>query len=263
MMKTKNILLLLLPWLLLASCDKLVDFSPFDAITPEKDVNAKNIARITSLELPDDSITFIAISDPHTNYSQLRAAIHSINQMENISFVMVCGDITDWGLYNEYDDYYHLVSRLNIPFITLVGNHDYLANGKTIFKKMFGPTNFYFEVGKYRLVVFDNIVWENGNRSPDFHWLDQAVTAEEEDKTIICCYHISPWDLQLEMGYGNTMKEIIKEHPVAISIFGHGHNYREEIINNQRYMMLPDITKRQLAKITLANSIAHVEMIDF
>lgn len=261
-MKTKNILFLLLPWLLLGSCKKLIDFSPFDAVTPDREVNGKNIARITSQELPSDTITFIAISDPHTNYAQLRDAVGTINQMKNISFVMVCGDVTDWGLHNEYDDYYHLASRLNIPFVTLIGNHDYLANGKTIFRKMFGPTNFYFEIGNFRMVVFDNIVWENGNRTPDFNWLEQALTTAQ-DKTILCCYHIFPWDQQMEKGYGNTMKQMMEEHPVALSIFGHGHNYREEIINNRRYMMLPDITKRQLAKVTLVNSMAYVEMINF
>lgn len=261
-MKVKNILLLLSFCWLLASCDKLIDFSPFDANTPYREVNARNIEKITAQPLTGDSITFIAIADPHTHYTDLRAAVGAINQMENISFVMVCGDVTDWGLYNEYDDYYHLVSRLNIPFVTLIGNHDYLANGKTIFKKMFGPSNFYFEIGSYRLVIFDNIVWENMNREPDFNWLEQALTVTD-NKTVICCYHISPWDQQMKNGYGNRLKGIIEEQPVAISLFGHGHNYREEILGKRRYMMLPDITKCKLAKVTLSDTLAHVQLIDF
>lgn len=261
-MRMKNILMLSTLWLLLASCDRLVDYSPFDANTPYREVNAHNMKRIMEMQLPDDSITFIAISDTHTKYADLRAAVTTINQMQGISFVMVCGDITDWGLNNEFDDYYHLVSRLNIPFLTLIGNHDYLANGKTIFRKMFGPTNFYFDAGNYRIVAFDNIVWENMNRAPDFDWFEKALAGSDE-KTIIACYHISPWDSQMENGYGHRMKQIIGENQVAVSLFGHGHKYRVEEINNRRYVMLPDITKRKLAKITLADQTAAIEMIGF
>jgi len=261
-MKTQNTLLILTLWVLLASCDKLTRFSPYDANTSHNNVNSLNISEIESQLLSNDSITFIALSDTHTDYSDLRAAVTTINEMEGISFVMVCGDITDWGLYNEFDDYYHLISRLNIPFVTLIGNHDYLSNGKTIYNKMFGPTNFYFDIGNYRMVVFDNVVWENGNQAPDFDWFQETL-AVPEGMISIACYHIHPWDPQLENGYADKIKEIIENNSVILSLFGHGHDYREEEINNRRYLMVPDITMRNMAKITLANKAATVKILNF
>jgi len=261
-MKTRNTLLILTLGVLLASCDKLTDFSPYDANTSHNNVNALNVSEITAMQSPNDSITFIAISDTHTDYADLRAAVTAINQMDGISFVMVLGDITDWGLFNEFDDYYHLARRLKVPFVTVIGNHDYLSNGKSIFNKMFGPTNFYFDIGNYRMVVFDNVVWENGNRKPDFDWFSQALSTPE-GMTSVACYHIHPWDPQLENGYADEMKQIIEANPVVLSIFGHGHHYLEEEINNRRYLMLPDIIKRSMAKITLANQAATIEILNF
>lgn len=248
--------------LTICSCDKLTQYSPYDANTEQSNVNALNISEIESLQLPDDTITFIALSDTHTKYSDLRAAVTTINEMEGISFVIVCGDITDWGLFNEFDDYYHLISRLNIPFVTLIGNHDYLSNGKLIFNKMFGPTNFYFDIGNYRMAVFDNVVWENGNQEPDFNWFQQTLNVPE-GMTSVACYHIHRFDPQLENGYADKMLGIIEKNPVSLSIFGHGHDYWEEEVNNRRYLMVPDITMRNMAKITLANKTATVQILNF
>lgn len=261
-MKTLRRVLAGIVLFLTCSCDKLTQYSPYDANTEQSNVNSLNISEIESLQLPDDSITFIVISDTHTEYSDLRAAVTIINEMEGISFVVVCGDITDWGLFKEFDDYYHLINRLNIPFITQIGNHDYLSNGKLIFNKMFGPTNFYFDIGNYRMAVFDNVVWENGNREPDFDWFQETLSVPE-GMTSIACYHIHPWDPQLDNGYADKMKGIIENNQVILSIFGHGHDYREEVINNRRYLMVPDITMRNMAKITLANDTATVQILNF
>jgi len=243
------------------SCKKLTHYSPYDANTVHSDLNALNIAKI-QLQQPTDSVVFIAISDTHTQYSDLRAAVTTINEMEGISFVVVCGDITDWGLFNEFDDYYHLSSRLNVPYVTLIGNHDYLSNGKLIYTKMFGPTNFHFDIGDFRFVVFDNVVWENGNREPDFNWFQETLAAPE-GMTSIALYHIHPWDPQLENGYTEKMQAAIGNNPVALSIFGHGHSYKTEVLINRNYLMLPAISKRSMARITLTGQSAVVKMINF
>ncbi len=165
-MKTIYNGMIVLVLLVLCSCSKLTQYSPYDANTEHSNVNSQNIAKILSKQQPGDSLVFIAISDTHTDYSDLRAAVTTINEMEGISFVLVCGDITDWGLFNEFDDYYHLISRLNIPFITQIGNHDYLSNGKLIFNKMFGPTNFYFDIGNYRWLCSTMWFGKTGTRNP-------------------------------------------------------------------------------------------------
>jgi 3',5'-cyclic-AMP phosphodiesterase len=261
-MKTILYGMIALALLVTCSCNKLTQYSPYDANTEHSDVNSLNIAEIQSKLQPGDSLVFIAISDTHTDYSDLRAAVTAINEMEGISFVMVCGDVTDWGLFNEYDDYYHLISRLNIPFVTLIGNHDYLSNGKLIFNKMFGPTNYYFDIGNYRMVVFDNVVWENGNQAPDFEWFQQTLNVPE-GMTSVACFHIHRFDPQLENGYADKMLGIIEKYPVSLSIFGHGHDYWEEEVNNRRYLMVPDISMRNMAKITLANKTATVQILNF
>lgn len=245
----------------ICSCDKLTQFSPYDANTVHSDLNAKNISAIASPPA-SDSLVFIALSDSHTKYSDLRAAVNAINSLEGISFAIMLGDITDLGLFKEFDDYYHLISRIKIPYITLIGNHDHLSNGRKIYTKMFGPTNFFFDIGNYRIVAFDNVVWENNNQKPDFEWLDDALEVSEETN-IICCFHIHPWDPQLSNGYADEMKTLIENNPAAISLCGHGHKLLEEEMNQRRYLMLPDVTKRQFARIAISGKTVSVKMLNF
>jgi 3',5'-cyclic-AMP phosphodiesterase len=244
----------------LVSCDEMTDFSPYDANTSYRNLNATNILKNENVTQIADSLTFIAISDSHSSYSDLRAVVNSINKMERVSFVVVCGDVTNLGLCKEYEDYYNIIRKLNIPFITLIGNHDYLSNGKLIYNKMFGPTNFYFETGNYRMIMFDDIVWENGNYEPDFNWLQEALNTPTAN---ILFMHIPLWDAQLENGFGDKLKAIIENNDVIISISGHEHGYKTKSLNNKQYLVLPDLGSRTMAKISLVKKTMAVEMINF
>ena len=255
-------LLILASCIAITSCEEMTAFSPYDAKTLQRNQNVKNISEIQGEQMNADSLVFIALTDTHSGYSDLRAAVKTINEMEGISFVVVCGDITNWGLAKEFDDYFGVINRLNIPFITVIGNHDYLSSGKLIYNKMFGLTNFYFDIGNYRMVIFDNVVWENGNQSPDFDWFQGALTVPE-GMTGIACFHIHPWDLQLDKGHADRMREIIENKSVALSLFGHGHDYKEEEAKNQKYLMVPDISMRNMTKITLVRNVAKVELLNF
>lgn len=245
----------------LSSCDNLIDYSPYDADVKTTDLNAENISKIQQTPLLSDSLVIVVISDTHSNHTQLLDAIQYINNLPGISFVVIDGDITNWALVKEYKDYYHSISKLNVPSLTVIGNHDYLSNGATIYKRMFGPTNFSFNHENYKIVIFDNVVWESGNRSPNLDWLEATMNSEEEKPQILFT-HIHPWDIQLENGYADRMRQIIEKNKVLISVFGHG-TYTYEIKNNHQYLVVPKIMLRSLARISLTQDTAVFKIIKF
>lgn len=245
----------------LSSCDNLVDYSPYDTDVKSLNKNAENISRIQKTPRLSDSLVIVVISDTHSNHTQLLDAISLINKMPDISFVVVDGDITNWALAKEYKDYSRNLSKLNVPSLTVIGNHDYLSNGAKIYRRMFGDTNFSFNLTDHKIVVFDNIVWERGNRSPDFDWLESALLSENDLPSILFT-HIHPWDPQLENGYAVRLREIIENSPVLISVFGHGtHKYERR--NNRQYLVVPKIMLRTLTRISLTPDTAVFKMIKF
>jgi len=133
-------------------CDDLIEYSPYDVRVRVTNVNPDAIQAITVAENDSVPFVFAVISDPHTYYSDLADAVSSINKNPELLFTVVCGDITDEGLFKEFDWEYNVISKMNIPFISVIGNHDYLSNGKLIYNKMYGPTNFSFEYRNTKLV---------------------------------------------------------------------------------------------------------------
>lgn len=264
----KNFTLIGMLWIVtaiainLSSCGNLIDYSPYDTDVKNTNLNAENIAKIEASPPPADTLLIVVISDTHAIHTKLRTAIRFINQMQGISFVVINGDITNWGLAKEYKDFHHDITKLKVPFITVIGNHDYLSNGGQIFKRMFGEVNFSFHAGNQKVIGFDNVVWEKGNHSPDLDWLEANLPSGGDQPSVLFT-HIHIWDPQLGNGYADRMREIIEENRVQLCVFGHGSNYRFQIENNIPYLVVPKIAAEALTKITLTKDTVVHEIIKF
>lgn len=207
----------------LHGCSDMFEYSPYES---DVSVSAYNSYSIGNLELvKTDTLKFVFMADPHGYYDELEEAVKRINVEKDISFVLVGGDITNFGLLKEYEWYYNIVKKLNVPVITVIGNHDYLSNGAVIFKKMFGPVNFTFQVGQYRFCIFDDVVWENKNQMPDFPWLQ--YTLEEPGYTNIVVAHIPPWSDQMSGEKEEKFWSVVNAENTLLSLHGHDHAFKE------------------------------------
>ncbi len=237
---------------LLASCENPFQFSLYDADTSDSNVNEKNIERIISSKDVNDTLTIAAFADSHNYYEELRKTVKCINSLKNVDFVIVGGDVTETGLLNQYETYLNEISKLNIPFITVVGNHDFLSNGSKIYQKLFGPVNFYFDYCGYRIVGFNDNVWENGNKAPEFDWLDE-VLSEGKCKSVVVA-HIQPWtDAQLGEKYSTIYENVIEANNVIISIGGHSHGFAHTVKNDIHYLISGSVTTGGVSIIKIFN----------
>jgi hypothetical protein len=85
--------------LLLCGCDDLFEAHPYAGkITGETDVNAKNIARIENACAGKTDIHFIMMGDTQRHYDETNDFVMSVNQRDDIDFVIHGGDISDFGL---------------------------------------------------------------------------------------------------------------------------------------------------------------------
>jgi len=252
---------LLIISILVSSCKNLISFSPFDVDISSKYLNQKNIETLQSTPFaPIDSLLFVVISDSHSSYDELEKAISAINSMPGISFVVCCGDITDCGTVDEFEWYWDIAGNSDVPVFTLIGNHDYLSNGKLVYNRMFGPTNFSLDYGGYNFVFFDDVIWENDNRNPDFEWLDNQL--QTSDKNILFA-HIPLWSDEMEGERGEIMDSVITRNNALIVINGHDHRNEDTIRNGIPYYVLCDIADRQMALVTLTGSKSTYQLIRF
>ena len=51
----------------------------------------------------DGDFTFAIVGDPQGTPADFKAAIDEINRHDNVNFILILGDMTDYGLLHEYE----------------------------------------------------------------------------------------------------------------------------------------------------------------
>jgi 3',5'-cyclic-AMP phosphodiesterase len=234
--KTRGVAFILLLICLLWACENPFSFSPFEARVPEsmQRTTEENLSRIIELDsLSNDSVFHIAlISDPHFHFNNLRDALRDINQRNEAAFIIVTGDLTENGLQKEFELFRQIMSATEKPYLTVIGNHDYLSNGGEVYQQIFGPLNYSFTFNNIKFVMWDDTAWES-KKSPDWNWLREQFTEDDlnsRSKTttrIIPFAHIPPFDPQISDSSA-FYHDLMVQHGSGISIHGHKHTYTTE-----------------------------------
>lgn len=245
--------------LIISSCSEYLNYSVFDTDIKTQHYNARNTEELQSIPTNTDTLRFAFFSDSHDNYDELSALINSVNRQSNIKFVVSGGDITNFGLTWEFEKYLQLVRRIKVPTITAVGNHDYISNGITVYKRVFGPNNFSFTYGNYKFIVFDNVVWENGNRPLNFEWLNNEVASSKSLNIFIS--HLPFWDAQIDSTNNKKFLEIVNSGNTMLCLHGHTHNYKETKYNGIHTLVAGDLKDREYYILELIENKASIKRI--
>lgn len=218
---------LLAGWLF-SACQSVFDVHPYDMnLHGEHDINADQIARIRQLFNSRDTLRVAFISDTHQWYTQTKAEIADINSRSNIDFVVHCGDMTDTGTTNEFRMFRNILRELKVPYVVVLGNHDFLGTGDQTYEWMFGPRNFSFIVSRIKFLCIDTNAMEYDRVAPvpDFDYMEQQVTADaaDFDRTIIIM-HAAPYSDEFNNNVSRVFNYYTLQFPgLMCCIYGHDH----------------------------------------
>ncbi|WP_460880132.1 metallophosphoesterase family protein [Pontibacter rugosus] len=111
---------------------------------------------VTSL-CEGQSFKFAFVSDTHiggkTADEDLQRTVNDINADSSLSFVLLTGDITEFGSDEELKLARSIIDNLNKPWYIVAGNHDsnWSESGSNSFRIVFGAETFAFTHGGYLL----------------------------------------------------------------------------------------------------------------
>lgn len=211
----------------LAACQS--EYHAYDTrVEGARDIHARNIPRIEEACSGKRTIRFAVISDTQRWYDETADAVAAINARDDIDFVINAGDITDWGLRAEFERQRDIFERLKVPYVVLLGNHDCLATGKTVYRKIFGEPDFAFTAGTVRFVCLNTNALEVDYAGvPNFDFVASELDAYPAacDRTI-AVMHASPVSEQLNGEPGERLHAMLCRFPaLQVCIHGHGHSY--------------------------------------
>lgn len=238
-MKTGSILLVLFIFIL--ACETPFEYHPNQIILEEHERNLteKNVSRILEKE-PTDTICFALMGDTQRFYDQLEDFSASIQNQEDVEFIIHSGDISDFGWAKEFKWVNRIMATIHLPYITAVGNHDLIANGRAVYSQMYGKSNYTFDYGFVRFVLFDSNSREHGfqGKIPDLEWIAKQIDLSQAPhiQQIVAISHIPPFDADFDPELEEAYAKLGKTHPkFNLSLHGHQHNrstqapYGEEI----------------------------------
>ncbi len=216
--------------LAVAGCEML-EFSPNDHRVAEKYTNLtqKNLARLAASPLPaGDTLRFVFTGDSQQFYDEAEALVASVNQQPGIAFLVVAGDISDFGLAREMQWVDEKLRRLTVPYVTVIGNHDLVGNGRPTYGYIFGAFNYSFVYGDTKFIMVDT----NGREynfvgtAPDMGWLRPQLASAEGARRQVVISHVPPSNDDFDPALRAPYVQALRDAPnLVFEMNGHNHSY--------------------------------------
>jgi Icc protein len=261
-MKYLKSIMLFSIFIVFTNCEHFFEFSVYEANVKESNKNTtfKNLELLKRVNGSSQDFKFAFLSDVHYYYDELKTVIDDINKREDIIFIVFGGDIADQALLKEYEVFYDIMKTLKKPYLTVIGNHDYNANGGFIYKSMFGDYNYSFEFKNNKFVLFDDVVWES-DKDIDFTWLSKELVDTEKFNQVFVIAHIPPSGDQFDAEMKQKYTSILQENGVSLSLHGHTHAYSYEQ-DDVSYFTVPSLKGLGYSIVTVQNKSFNVELIE-
>lgn len=178
--------------------------------------------------------SFALVTDTHIGSNgadiDLRRTVDDINCIDSISFVIVSGDVTEFGSDKELRLAKVILDRLDKPWYIIPGNHDtkWSESGANSFRVIFGSEAFAFSHGGWLFIGTNS--GPNMRMGPgqipreNIVWLDSVLSVPANREMKIVSVNHYPLDEGLNNWYELTGR--LKKLDTRLALCGHGHSDR-------------------------------------
>ena len=216
--------------LTLTGCNSF-EFSPnqISSQNSPQGLNEKNLLKLKTIPA-DDTVTIVFAGDSQRWYSELERFVTKVNATQEVDFVLLAGDISDFGLLKEFEWINKRLSDLNAPYFGVIGNHDLTGNGEAVFKKMFGLVDFSFVYDSIKFVAHNTNSLEYDRKNvPDINWLENQLNTGPDIKHIVAVSHVPPFSpLEFNARFIKPYTSLFSNTPkMLMSLHGHVHDHND------------------------------------
>lgn len=225
----------------------------------EPGLNSQMVERIRESLDSRESFRFAVLGDTGKSYKVFRYILSEALR-EEPDFIVVTGDIIRAGYISQYRRVVNLMKEVPVPIVVVPGNHDLKGEGYVAFSHIFGPLNYFFDIGKYRFIILNSN--EKVNFSPrnpinelpsknGHHIVRKGITSEQlthleelldSDKKHFVFMHIPPkgvWNHHcFKLNADKLLHLLGKNSTKIVRVFcGHIHGYARKVHQDVTYII--------------------------
>ncbi|MCD6575552.1 MAG: hypothetical protein J7K73_00120 [Nanoarchaeota archaeon] len=180
-------------------------------ISPISNWNSKQISNISV----GSNYCFSVIGDINGDFPLLEDFLSSAAPTNR--FVFVDGNFINLNLGGEYLLLSHVLNKINIPTIFVIGENEVSAGSSYMYRSVFGAPYFSFKIADTLFVVVDNSL---GSVDVDqYNWLSNTLTNNSRRKIVIMNNPIiNPWMSEYETPDGKVLDYLFKEKNVSLVV---------------------------------------------
>jgi 3',5'-cyclic AMP phosphodiesterase CpdA len=243
-----------------------LEYSPHALPTDERhrDLNLKAIARLAATPAPE-AVRFAIVGDTQKSFDEAEEVVRLINARDDVSFVIQAGDFTHLGLLDEFVLMHDVFRRLDVPYLVVVGVHEFFANGEDIFRRMYGPFDLAFTFGRVRVVLLDtnSIMVGFGAGVPDLGWLAAQIAPGPDHDEVVVVSHVAPGDPDFDPALRDGYHAALRDAGAKASIHAHAHRYRSWEEDGVQYRVADSVNHRSYLVVTARPGSVEIEKVDF
>lgn len=218
---------------LLTACESPFSVHPYDVhLKGNAGINAKNITRIEQACRNKDTLRVAFISDTHSWRAETKAEVAHINSRSDLDFVVHCGDLTDLGGTKEFEWARDILEGLRLPYVVMIGNHDFLGTGDQVYHYLYGEKDFSFIAGGVKFLCINTNATEYDYMAavPNLDFLEVEKDKEREhfDRTV-AVMHAPPYSDQFNNNVAKAFRHYIGLFPNLL-FCAYGHHHTDNII---------------------------------
>jgi 3',5'-cyclic-AMP phosphodiesterase len=236
-----------------------IQLSPFetDLAADERDHTRKNLDRLQARGAPGGAIKLGVIADNHAHYDELSELVAILNERGDLDLVLHAGDMTDFGLRHEYRWSLERLRQLDAPWLTVIGNHDAVSNGRTIYRGMFGSFDYAFDLGPLRFVCFNSNRLEFGSGVPRWDFVESAAVSPEGGGVVLLTHQLPAG---AELAPDGALTRLLRTQRVTLMLHGHLHDQSLEFVGKVPSLIAGASENLRYAIVTIENAEARVEL---
>lgn len=199
-------------------------------LLPASHWNRTNLTRIKAPKA--DPLTFAVFGDSRNSRVVFPQLLRQVDGDPDLALAIHLGDLVHDGALEEYRFFLDQVRQnLRLPLLTVIGNHEVHKQGRKLYREIFGPFYYSFNLGDHFFIALDTAD-KTGPDEEQVRWLEAQLQQAQAYKTRLVFMHVPLFDARgtdyhhcLPRESGRRLAAIFQKYRVTHAFAAHLHSH--------------------------------------